>query len=136
MVTTTAEVTSTMQIVEYHIKYSTTTDHNPPEADHCCGRGKGKPKNGYHRSSNKYYLKHIVQVLLLLDRGHNGHLDFVTKDKPMLFPYSNRLVSQLWNASNGIAQKHKLRGSWTSYTTPIAKASTQSLMLLSKARLW
>ncbi len=40
---------------EYHVKYNTTTDQNPPEADHCCGRGKGKPKKGYHRS-NKYYL--------------------------------------------------------------------------------
>ncbi len=90
MVTTTAAVTST-KIVEYHVKYNTTTDHSPPEADHCCGRGKGKPKNDYHRS-NKYYLKHIVQVLL--DCGHNRHLVFVTKDKPMLFPYSNRLVSQ------------------------------------------
>ncbi len=29
---------------------------NPPEADHWCGRGKGKPKKGYH-CSNKYYLK-------------------------------------------------------------------------------
>jgi hypothetical protein len=45
-------------------------------------------KKGYHRS-NKYYLQHIVQVLL--DRGHNRHLVF---DKPMLCPYSNRLVSQ------------------------------------------
>jgi hypothetical protein len=92
MVTTTATGTSTMQVVEYHVKYNTTTDHNPPEADHCCGRGKGKPKIGYHHS-NKYYLKHIVQVLL--DHGHNRHLVFVTKEKPMLVPYSNRLVSDL-----------------------------------------
>ncbi len=33
-----------MQIVEYHVKYNTTTGQNPPEADHCCGRGKGEPK--------------------------------------------------------------------------------------------
>jgi hypothetical protein len=39
----------------------------------------------------------------------------------MLCPYLNRLVSQSWNTSNGIAQKCKLRGSWTSYTTPIVK---------------
>jgi hypothetical protein len=100
MLTTTAAVTSTMQIMEYHVKYNTTTELNPPEADHWSGRGKGKPKNGYHRS-NKYYLKHIVQVLL--DRGHNRHLVFVTKVKPMLFPYLNRLVSQSWNTSNEIA---------------------------------
>ncbi len=43
MDTTTATVASTMQIVEYNVKYSTTTVQNPPEADHCCGRGKGKP---------------------------------------------------------------------------------------------
>ncbi len=108
MDTTTAAVTSTMQIVEYHVKYNTTTDQNPPEGDHCCGRGECKPKNGCH-CSNKYYLKHIVRVLL--DRGHNRQLVFVTKDQPMLFPYSNRLVQQSWNTSNGIAQKHKLRGS-------------------------
>jgi hypothetical protein len=103
MVTTAASVTSTMQIIELHVKYNTTTNLNPPEADHCCGRGKGKPKKGYHRS-NKYYLKHIVWVLL--DHGHNRHLVFVTKDRPMLFPYSNRLVPQSWNTSNGISQKH------------------------------
>jgi hypothetical protein len=91
MVTTTAAVTSTMQIVEYHVNYNTTTDRNPPDRDHCCGRGKGKPKNGYH-CSNKCYLQHIVQVLL--DRGHNRHLVFFIKDKPILLPYSNRLVSQ------------------------------------------
>ncbi len=83
MVTTTTEVTSTMQIVEFHVKYNITTNQNPPEADHCCGRGKGKPKKGYH-CSNKYYLTHIVQILL--DCGHNRHLAIVTKDKPMLFP--------------------------------------------------
>jgi hypothetical protein len=91
MVTTTAAVTSTMQIVEYHVKYNATTDQNPPEADHCCDRGKGKPKKGYHRS-NKYYLKHEVWVLL--ERGHNRDLVFVTKEKPMLCPYLTRLVSQ------------------------------------------
>ncbi len=33
MVTTATTVTSTMQIVECHVKYNTTTDHNPAEAD-------------------------------------------------------------------------------------------------------
>jgi hypothetical protein len=91
MVTTTAAVASTMQIVKYHVKYNTTTDKNPPEADHCCGRGKIKPKKGYHHS-NKHYLKHIVQVLS--DSGHNKHLVFITKDNPMLCPYLNRMASQ------------------------------------------
>ncbi len=102
MDTTTATVTSTMQTVEYYVKNNTTTDNNHPEADHCCGRSKGKSKNDYYHS-NKYYLKHIVQVLL--DCGHNRHLVFVTKDKPLLFPYSNRLASQSWNTSIGITQK-------------------------------
>ncbi len=75
MGTTAAAVTSTMQIVELHVKYNTTTALNPSEADHCCGRGKGKSKNGYHHS-NKYYLKNLVRVLL--DHGHNRHLVFVT----------------------------------------------------------
>jgi hypothetical protein len=82
MVTTATAVTSTMQIVEYHVKYNTTTYHNLSEAVYCCGRGKGIPKNRYHHI-NKYYLKHTVQVLL--DRGHNRHLVFVTKDNPCCF---------------------------------------------------
>jgi hypothetical protein len=94
--------------MELHVKYNTTTDYNPPEADRCCGRDKGIPKNGHHHS-NKYYLKHIVQVLL--DRGHNRHLVFVANDKPMLFPYLNRLVPQSWNTLNGIAQQCTLRES-------------------------
>ncbi len=69
------------------MKHNTTTDQNPPEADHFCGRGKGKPKKNGYRHSSKYYLKHIVRVLL--DPGHNRHLVFVTNDKPMLLPYSN-----------------------------------------------
>jgi hypothetical protein len=50
------------------------------------------------------------QVRFLLDRGHNGHLIFVTKDKPMLLPYLKRLVPQLWNTLNGISQKHEAKG--------------------------
>ncbi len=56
MVTTATAVTSTMQTMEYDVNYNTTTEHNPPEADHYCGRGNAKPKKiGYHRS-NKLYL--------------------------------------------------------------------------------
>jgi hypothetical protein len=43
-------------------------------------------------------------VLVLLDSGSNGDLIFVNKDKPMLLPYSKRLVPQSWNTSNGIFQ--------------------------------
>ncbi len=77
-----------------------------------------------------------IDMETVLDRGHNRHLVFVTKDKPMLFPYLNRLVPQSWNNLNGIAQKHKLRGSWTSLTTLITKGSIQNLMWLSTTRLW
>ncbi len=41
---------------------------------------------------------------VLLDSGSDGNLVFVRKDKPMLLPYSKRLVPKLWNTSNGIFQ--------------------------------
>ena len=38
---------------------------------------------------------------VLLDLSHNnGHLVFLTKDKPMMCPYSKRLVPQSWNTLN------------------------------------
>jgi hypothetical protein len=43
-------------------------------------------------------------VQVLLDSGSNGDLIFVTKEKPMLLPYSKRLVPQSWNTLNGIFQ--------------------------------
>jgi hypothetical protein len=65
---------------------------------------RGKPKAGCHcHHSNKYYKHKLVQVLL--DSGSDGNVVFVNKDKPMLLPYSKRLVPQLWNTSNGIFQK-------------------------------
>jgi hypothetical protein len=49
-------------------------------------------------------------VQVLLDKGSDGNLVFVNKDKPMLLRYLKRLVPQLWNTSNGICQtKHKAR---------------------------
>ncbi len=46
-----------------------------------------------------------ISAGVLLDRGHNnGHLVFLTKDKPMMCPYSKRLVPQSWNTSNWISQ--------------------------------
>jgi hypothetical protein len=70
---------------------------------------KGKPKDGYHpHSSNKHYKQKLVQVLL--GSGSDGELVFVSKDKPMLLPYSELLVPQSWNTPNGIFQtKHKAR---------------------------
>jgi hypothetical protein len=70
---------------------------------------RGNPKDGYTRlCSNKHCKQRIVQVLL--DSGSDGDLIFVSKDKPMLLPYSKRLVPQLWNTLNGIFQtQHKAR---------------------------
>jgi hypothetical protein len=70
---------------------------------------RGNSKHSYHcHRSNKHYKKKIVQVLL--DSGSDGDLVFVNKDKPMLLPYSKRLVPQSWNTSNGIFQtKRKAR---------------------------
>ncbi len=67
---------------------------------------RGNPKNGYTRlCSNKHCKQRMVRVLL---DGSDGDLIFVNKDKPMLFPYSKRLVPQLWNTLNGIFQmRHK-----------------------------
>ena len=49
-------------------------------------------------------------VRVLLDSGSDGILIFVSKDKPMLLPYSKRLILQLWNTLNGIFQtRHKAR---------------------------
>ncbi len=84
MVATAATVTSTMQIVEYHVKYNTTTDQTHLKQTTVVEGGKGKQKRGYH-CSYKYYLKHIVWVLL--DRGHNRHL--------VLLPRQTHAVSLL-----------------------------------------
>jgi hypothetical protein len=46
-------------------------------------------------------------VRVLLDSGSVGNLIFVNKDKPMLLPYSKRLVPQSWNTSNGIFQMRR-----------------------------
>ncbi len=56
MVTTTAAVLSTMKIVEYHVKYNTTTDQTHQKQTTVVVGGRVNLKRGYHRS-NKYYLK-------------------------------------------------------------------------------
>jgi hypothetical protein len=56
MVTTTIAVTSTMQLVEYHVKYNTTTDQTHLKQTTVVVRVRVNPKKGYH-CSNKYYLK-------------------------------------------------------------------------------
>ncbi len=89
MVTTTATVTSTMQIVEYHLKYNNTTDQTHlKQTTVVVGVIVNLKKVTIVVTSTTW--KHIVRVLL--KRGHNRHLVFVTNNKPMLCPYSNRLV--------------------------------------------
>jgi hypothetical protein len=62
-----------------------------------------KSKDGCHcRCSNKHYKQKLVRVLL--DSGSDGNLVFVSKDKPILLPYSKWLVPQSWNTLNGIFQ--------------------------------
>jgi hypothetical protein len=64
---------------------------------------RGRPKHGHHHQrSNKHYKQKIVRVLL--DSGSDGDLVFVNKDKPMLLPFSKRLVPQTWNTSNEMFQ--------------------------------
>jgi hypothetical protein len=80
-----------------------TTSKNPTEGKTTAVIAvmRGKPKDGYHHHHNN---KHLV------DRGSDGGLVFVSKDKSMLFPYLKRLVPKLWNSSNGIFQtKHTAR---------------------------
>ncbi len=95
-----------------------------------------------------------ISAGVLLDRSNNnGHLVFLTKDKPMMCPYSKRLVPQLWNTLNGIFQRCEAKGElnflsmliaenslqslmWSSpRETPIAKGSSQNLVRLSTTRI-
>ncbi len=103
-------MTSSIQNESKKANYSTLVKGNPPEGKTTAVVAvmKGNSKHGYHRHrSNKHYKKQIVRVLL--DSGSDRDLVFVNKGKPMLLPYSKRLVPQSWNTSNGIVQtKQKL----------------------------
>jgi hypothetical protein len=100
---------SPSQSKDVHNNNSTPTASNPPEGKTTAVIAvvRGDPKDGYTRlCSNKHCKQRIVRVLL--DNGSDGNLIFVNKDKPMLLPYSKRLVPQLWNTLNGILQtRHK-----------------------------
>ncbi len=104
-------LTSPSQSKNVHNNYSTPTAFNPPEGKNTAVIAvmKGNPKDGYTcLCSNKHCKQRIVQVLL--DSGSGGDLIFVSKDKPILLPYSKILVPQLWNTLNGIFQRwHKAR---------------------------
>jgi hypothetical protein len=93
--------TSSSQSKEIHINHSTPTTSNPSEGSTKAVVDMMRAKDGYTRQCrNKHCKQNIVRVLL--DCGSNGNLIFVNKDKPMLLPYSKRLVPQSWNTSNEI----------------------------------
>jgi hypothetical protein len=97
--------TSPSQSEDVHDSYSTPTTQIPPEGKTTAVVAvmRGKPKDDYHHHrSNKHSKQKLVRVLL--DSDSDGDIVFVSKDKPMLLPYSKRLVPQSWNTSNGIFQ--------------------------------
>jgi hypothetical protein len=104
-------MTSSTQNESKRANCSTPVKGNPPEGKTTAVVAvmRGNSKHGYHRHcSNKHYKKQIVRVLL--DSGSDRDLVFVHKDKPILLPYSKRLVPQSWNTSNWIFQtKRKAR---------------------------
>jgi hypothetical protein len=104
-------VMSSNQNKGVHINYSSFTNKDPPEGKPTAVIAvmRGKSKDSYYcHCSNKHYKQTLVWVQL--DSGSDGDLVFVSKDRPMLLPYSKRLVPQSWNTSNGIFQtKHKAR---------------------------
>ncbi len=96
------------QSKEIHVDHSTPTTSDPSQdsATAVVAVMRGNPKDGCtHQRSNKHCKQNIVQVLL--DSGSNGNLIFVNKDKPMLLPYSKRLVPKSWNTSNEISQMQR-----------------------------
>ncbi len=60
MVATTATVTSTMQIVEHHVKYNTTTNQTHLKQTTGVVGVRVNQKKSYHHS-NKYYLKEYIE---------------------------------------------------------------------------
>ena len=98
-------MTSSTQNESNKVNHSTLVKGDPPEGKTTAivAVMRGNSKHGCHRQrSNKHKTNKIVRVLL--DSGSDGDLVFVDKDKPMLLPYSKRLVPQSWNTSNGIFQ--------------------------------
>jgi hypothetical protein len=96
-------MTSSTQNESNKVNNSTLVKGNPPEGKTTAvvAAMRGNLKHGYHRHrSNKHYKNQIVRVLL--DSGSDRDLVFVNKDKPMLLPYSKRLVPQSWNTLHGI----------------------------------
>jgi hypothetical protein len=130
-------LTSPSQSKDVHDNHSTPTATNPPEdkTTTVIAVMRGKPKDAYHHHcSNKHYKQKLVQVLL--DSGSDSDLVFVNKDKPMLLPYSKRLVPQSWNTLNGIFQtKHEAWVELNIFEYLIAKCSTGNLMWSNTTRI-
>ncbi len=96
-------MTSSSQNKELLNNNSTLTKIDPPEGKTTAiiTVMRGEPKDGYHQHrSNKHYKQKLLWVLL--DSGSDGNLVFVNKNKPMLLPFSKRLIPQSWNTSNGM----------------------------------
>ncbi len=88
-------LTSPSKSKDVHNNNSTPTTFNPPEdkTTAVIAVMRGNPKNGYAcLCSNKHCKQRMVRVLL--NNGSDGDLIYVNKDKPMLLPYSKRLVPQ------------------------------------------
>ncbi len=98
-------LTSLSKKDDVHVNNSTPTASNPTEGRTTAVIAvmRGNPKDGYTRQRSKKHCKQKI-VWVLLDSGSDGNLIFVNKDKPMLLPYTKRLVPQSWNTSNGIFQ--------------------------------
>jgi hypothetical protein len=96
-------MTSSSKNEGIHVNYSAPTNKNSPEGKTTAVIAvmRGNPKNCCHRcGSNKHYKQKLVRVLI--DSGSDSNHVLVSKDKPILLPYSTGLVPQLWNTSNGI----------------------------------
>jgi hypothetical protein len=130
-------LTASSQNKRIRVNYSNPPNKDPPKGKTMAVIAvmRGKPKDGYHCChSNKHYNQKLVRVLL--DSGSDGNFVFFNKDKPMLLPYSKRLVPQSWNTLNGIFQtKPKARIELNFLNTLIAKSSLQNLILLSTTRI-
>jgi hypothetical protein len=98
-------LTSPSKSKNVHNNNSTPTASNPPEGKTTAVITvmRGNPKDGYTRLCSNKHCKQIM-VRVLLNSGSDSDLIFVNKDKPMLLPYSKRLIPWSWNTLNGIFQ--------------------------------
>jgi hypothetical protein len=87
-------MTSPSQSKNVHDNHSTPTTSNPREGKTTAVIAvmRGNPKDGYTRHCSKKHCKQRL-VQLLLDSGSDGDPVFVSKDKPMLLPYSKKAGS-------------------------------------------